>query len=91
MSRKEQRELYRNHAKNLVEEIKMTGKKLTEKEMMKTTGKSKSMCGKILATVNAYIQKEKVAILISQLNTGDIPGLEPICSLEDISKQKANE
>jgi len=91
MSRKEQRELYRNHAKNLVEEIKVTGKKLTEKEMMKTTGKSKSMCRKILATVNAYIQKEKIAILISQLNTGNIPGIEPICSLEDISKQKANE
>ncbi len=91
MTRKEQQELYRNRAKNLVEEIKVTGKKLTESEIMKRTGKSNSMCQKIMATVNAYIQKEKVESFISQLDTGDIPGLEPICSLEDISKQKANE
>jgi hypothetical protein len=58
---------------------------------MERTGKNRGMCQKMMATVNAYIQKEKVALLISQLNTGNLPGLEPICSLEDISKQKANE
>ena len=91
MSRKEQHELYRNRAKNLAKEIKVTGKKLTEREMMKRTGKSKSMCQKIVATVNAYIQKEKVESFISQLDTGDIPGVKLISSLEDISKQEANE
>ena len=46
---------------------------------------------KIQVVAEAYIHREKVALLISQLNTGNIPDIKPVCSLEDISKQKANE
>jgi len=85
MSKKER---FRNAAKDLVKEIKATGKELSLEEVMKITSYYNYMAPKIQVVAKAYIHREKVALLISQLNTGNIPGLTPICSLEDISKQK---
>lgn len=84
-------EKFRENARNIVENIKTTGKRPTIKELMKVTGTCKGHSQKISQTATAYKQREEVALLISQLKTGNIPGFEPVCSLEDISKQKANE
>jgi hypothetical protein len=78
----------RNVARNLAEEIKVTGKQPAVKEVMKRTGTGEGNFSNMLRAAKAYVLREKVALFVSQLNTGDIPGLEPICSLEDISKQK---
>ncbi len=85
------RERTRNIARSLAEEIKETGKEPTIREVMKRTKTSAGFSKNILKAAKAYLYSEKVALLISQLNTGDIPGLEPICSLEDILKQKTIE
>jgi len=85
------KERYRNAAKDLAKEIKRTGKKLSLEEVMKITNYYNYMAPKIQVIAKAYIHREKVALLISQLNTGNIPDLKPICSLKDVSKQKVNE
>ena len=65
--------------------------KISLEEVMKITNYYNYMALKIQVVAEAYIHREKVALLISQLNTGNIPDIKPVCSLEDISKQKANE
>jgi len=84
-------ERFRNAAKQIAAEIKATGKQLSLKEAMKISGYNNYAAPKILVVANAYIYREKYALLISQLKTGVIPSLEPICSLEDVSKQKTIE
>lgn len=88
MSKKER---FRDAAKDLVKEIKATGNELSLEEIMKITSHSNYMAPEIQVVAKAYIHREKVALLISQLNSGNIPGLKPICSLEDISSQKVIE
>jgi hydroxypyruvate isomerase len=91
MSQKERVKRTRKVARNLAKEIKTTGKQPTVKEVMKRTGTSEGNSNNMLRAAKAYLHKEKVELLISQLETGNIPGFKPICSLEDISKQKASE
>lgn len=88
MSRKER---FRNAARDLAKEIKVTGKQMNLEEVMKITDYHNYMAPKIQTVANAYIHREKVALLISQLNTGNLPGLKPLYSLKDISKQKVTE
>jgi hypothetical protein len=85
------KEIFRNTARKVVESLEATGKRPTVREIMKATGACRGHSKKILETATSYRRRKEVDLLISQLNTGNIPGLEPVCSLEDISRQKAVE
>ncbi|MBU0572115.1 hypothetical protein KKH23_04150 [Patescibacteria group bacterium] len=88
MSKKEQ---FRKASRNIAEEITKTGKQPTTKEVMETTHSKKKHALHIVATAKGYVYSDRAAAQSSALNTGDIPGLKPVCSLEDISKPKDSE